>query len=198
MPIETVKCPSCGSPETIELKPDSYICKYCETKFKWIDPSVQHVKIEKPICSCGHEAAGFCIKCATPVCANHRRELSHAIDAQARSYFLGKVFPLLNWDVKTDQLLCETCFAAEAKELLSRVEALKGRGNFCIQPGCFSMELVACDGCKQARYCTQHTPTRKKFARGLFAKSSALTYERVCPSCYEAARADTSKKVYWE
>jgi hypothetical protein len=198
MPTEAVNCPACGSSATVEFKPENYICSHCDTKFKWRDPNVQKVVMEKKKCACGDEATAECQSCGAPVCARHKRTLPDTVHSEARQYFCQKILPVLNWSDHLDKILCENCLTSKGKELQDKVEKLKGNGKLCAEKSCFSMELVRCDACGNSRHCSKHTPMRKKFKKALFgSKPTALTYEKVCFQCYSNAREKQSN-IYWE
>lgn len=201
MATVSIQCPGCGSTNVTQYKPDHYICSHCDTQFKWVDPNLNRVKIEKAVCSCGREAIGQCSRCGLQVCGVHSDPLDSIIPPEARDYFFSRVFPLLNYKIKMSDLLCEDCMKKEAAELQSKIDPIKASGKMCREKNCFSLELVRCEACGKVFYCNIHTPARKKYQRksGLFGSSTqALTYERVCPECYQHARADASAKVYWD
>lgn len=198
MPTVAVNCPACGSPSTVEFKPENYICSHCDTKFKWTDPNVQKVVIEKRKCSCGQESIAECKSCGGAVCTQHKMTIVDSVKAEARQYFIQKILPALDWQDQVDDILCPQCLGEKGKQLQDKVELLKERGKLCKEKACFSMELIRCDSCGRSLYCNQHTPLRKKFKKSMFgSKSTAITYEKICESCYLSAKEKTGS-VYWE
>lgn len=200
MSVKAIKCPSCGSPKVVEFKLDNFICGHCDTKFKWDNPKAKKVSLEKQTCKCGCEASAKCVECGTPLCTQHKKTLLDTILPEARVYFTTRILPAMSWQEPVDNILCVDCFNKKSKDLNDKVESLKNNNLLCNQIGCFSMELLNCDSCHQTRYCSQHTPIRKKYKKsvGLFgAKQNAVTYERICVFCYNDAKTN-QKSVYWE
>ena len=69
MPVETIKCRECGSPEVTEFKSGSYVCGHCEAVFKYVRPAGAVVGCE--IDGCGVPPVGRCEECGRALCATH-------------------------------------------------------------------------------------------------------------------------------
>ena len=68
MSFEVIKCPACGSAEVMEYRAGSYICRYCDTAFKHVDPSPTTVTVRSEFCRCGNLAQGQCGTCHSGIC----------------------------------------------------------------------------------------------------------------------------------
>jgi len=76
MPKEPITCPHCGSSDCVEYSRDSFVCKHCDTAFKWVDPTHFTVTREAATCSCGKNATAKCRSCGRPLCEAHQEEWS--------------------------------------------------------------------------------------------------------------------------
>jgi hypothetical protein len=68
MSFEVIKCPACGSPEVMEYRAGSYICRHCDTAFKHVEPSPAAVTVRSEFCRCGNLAQGQCGTCRSGIC----------------------------------------------------------------------------------------------------------------------------------
>jgi hypothetical protein len=68
MPFETVTCPSCGSTDVQQVKPDTYFCNRSETVFKHIDPSRLTVSHAPSFCMHGNPVLCQCQLCGAGMC----------------------------------------------------------------------------------------------------------------------------------
>lgn len=66
MPLETIKCPDCGSPDVKEIKAGTFFCGHCESLFKHVDPS--RLTVQAEFCQCGGAIAFQCRSCRTGIC----------------------------------------------------------------------------------------------------------------------------------
>lgn len=62
MPLEELGCSRCGSSDVVEYKPDRYVCRNCDTQFKWDKPS-SAVEAPLALCACGNKAEYLCQMC---------------------------------------------------------------------------------------------------------------------------------------
>lgn len=67
-----VQCPNCGASGCTEYRADAFVCKHCDTTFRWVNPQQITVFHRNPSCSCGKNATGCCTQCDTPVCSDHQ------------------------------------------------------------------------------------------------------------------------------
>ena len=72
MTTHAVKCPSCGSPDCNEYRQDSFVCRHCDSTFRWSDPNKQEVVHRSVVCHCGEKPIGACTKCGAPMCHKHK------------------------------------------------------------------------------------------------------------------------------
>ena len=68
MPIESIKCPDCGSSDVTKLRSGSYVCQHCESVFKVYDPQV--VTIAPAFCGCGRVVEVQCQRCEAKICGH--------------------------------------------------------------------------------------------------------------------------------
>ena len=73
MPIEGITCDKCGSSDVIEYKPETYICRACDHRFKYVDPTRSEVEIAPQFCEegCGNLIKYKCALCGKMVCEKH-------------------------------------------------------------------------------------------------------------------------------
>ena len=68
MPNEPISCPNCGGSDVRQSARDSYVCKHCQTNFRWVDPTRTTFSHEPSVCACGNFARAFCVPCHEPLC----------------------------------------------------------------------------------------------------------------------------------
>jgi hypothetical protein len=68
MPFESVTCPSCGSDDVQQVKPDTYFCNKSETVFKHIDPFRLTVSHAPSFCMHGDPVRYQCQLCGVGMC----------------------------------------------------------------------------------------------------------------------------------
>lgn len=71
MPFESAVCPSCAG-DAKEVKPNTYLCDYCRTEFKYTRPRVGGGPADCEIDGCGVAAIGRCARCGIAYCNSHR------------------------------------------------------------------------------------------------------------------------------
>lgn len=69
MPLEALKCPSCGSADVTEFKLGSYVCGHCEGIFKYVEPPAA-INVRNEFCRCGNIIQAQCAICRTGMCAD--------------------------------------------------------------------------------------------------------------------------------
>jgi len=67
-----VQCPNCGASGCTEYRSDSFVCQFCDSTFRWINPHQFTILHRSPRCSCGKNANGGCTQCDAPVCPDHQ------------------------------------------------------------------------------------------------------------------------------
>lgn len=72
MTSHAVKCPNCGSTDCNEYRKDGFVCRHCDSTFRWVNPSVQNVVHHDAVCHCGKKPIGACTRCGAPICLKHK------------------------------------------------------------------------------------------------------------------------------
>jgi hypothetical protein len=90
MPFESLSCPSCGSGDAQEVKPETYFCNHCDNVFKHVSPrqSGGTGGCELPVTgqSCGVPAIGRCGTCSRAYCATHQAHDLNTIGLVIQTY----------------------------------------------------------------------------------------------------------------
>lgn len=75
MPVEGIKCDRCGSSDVMEYKPDTFLCRFCDHTFKYIDPtrSLLEIDVVPQFCEegCGNPVHFTCSLCGKRICKGH-------------------------------------------------------------------------------------------------------------------------------
>ena len=69
MPLEAVKCASCGSPDVKEVKANTYFCNHCDGVLKYVDPNRATVQSTPAFCPCGNPVHAQCNLCGSVLCS---------------------------------------------------------------------------------------------------------------------------------
>jgi hypothetical protein len=69
MPLEAVKCATCGSPDVKEVKANTYFCNHCDGVFKYVDPNRATVQSTPAFCPCGNPVDAQCNLCGSVLCS---------------------------------------------------------------------------------------------------------------------------------
>jgi hypothetical protein len=143
MPFESVACPSCGSDDVQEVKPNTYFCNQHEGVFKHLDPS--RVTTTPAFCGCGNRVEFQCQICrATGLCA--------LCDQANPSRTDGQLLYVLWRDHGDIGHLCGQCKA----DALPELTALQTADFFC--KFCGSPEAERKCRCCGAGLCVMHCP----------------------------------------
>lgn len=71
MPNLAICCPHCGSSDCNEYRANAFVCRHCDTTFRWTNPG-ERTLLHKPAhCDCGKNSMGVCTRCERPVCRSH-------------------------------------------------------------------------------------------------------------------------------
>lgn len=71
MPNLAICCPHCGSPDLSEYRANAFVCRHCDTTFRWINPHEVTLLHKLAHCASGKNSMGVCTRCERPLCRLH-------------------------------------------------------------------------------------------------------------------------------
>jgi hypothetical protein len=170
MPFESVTCPSCGSDDVQQVKPDTYFCNKSETVFKYIDPSRLTVHYAPSFCMHGNPVQCQCQLCGAGMCKEcdvlQSRDL-HIVPAVGFGYlehhervtgpffYTYKLISSLASSNGDLHHVCYSCVASAVPVTADRIIT----GAICESPCCSAPSKARCRCCRSG-FCEQClTPT---------------------------------------
>jgi hypothetical protein len=213
-----VKCPECGAPGAVELKPGAYVCQHCDNVFKSVDPGRITVDVRPLFCVCGNPVQFQCQVCEKAMCGvcdqgRHRnsREIIPVVGFGYRIrprqhpadiiLYFADIFGQIQRSIRDElQHLCYPCVVAAVPATAQAI----ADGVLCERPDCGAAASARCRCCKAA-FCDAHnwtiiTGRRPWSGKILYGFDKSVEYEasipqRLCGMCFNERTDQAEREV---